>query len=73
MKNRIDKTDFRFRPSGFGQYDVTYTSPATRKRWTAHITDMELIDRTKNEDVPKRKDLEMLKYIVKVKHKSNER
>ena len=52
---------------------MTYTSPATRKRWTAHITDMELIDRTKNEDVPKRKDLEMLKYIVKVKHKSNER
>lgn len=71
MKKQISKYDFLFRPSGFGQYDVTYTSPATRKSWTAHITDMELIDRTRNEDFPKRKDLDLLKWIVK--HKANER
>lgn len=65
MKKQISKYDFCFRPSGFGQYDVTYTSPATRKNWTAHVTDMELIDRTKNEDFPKRKDLEELKRTVK--------
>ena len=63
--NKTQKTDFSFLTSGFGRYKVTYTSPATRKRWTAHITDMELIDRTKNEDFPKRKDLEELKRTVK--------
>lgn len=65
MKTRIQKTDFDFRPAGYGRYDVTYTSPATGKQWTAEITDMELIDATKNADEPKVRDLEALKYHCK--------
>lgn len=69
--NKTEKTDFSFRPSGFGQYDVAYKSPVTGKEWKAHITDMSLIDLTRNKEYPKRKDLDLLKWIVK--HKANER
>ena len=58
MKVTISITDFSFLPSGYGHYKVTYTSPATRKSWTATTNDMPLIDATKNADDPKRKDLE---------------
>lgn len=65
MKTTIKKSDFTFLPSGFGQYKVTYTSPVTGKKWTKVITDMELIDATKNSDSPKIKDLKALKFNVK--------
>lgn len=29
--NKISTTDFRFLPSGYGHYRVTYTSPVTGK------------------------------------------
>lgn len=57
--------DFDFKPAGYGHYKVTYTSPATGKQWSATISDMELVDATKNSDEPKRKDLEILKFICK--------
>ena len=61
----ISKADFQFFKSGHGHYKVIYESPVTGKRW-AKVTDyMPLIDATKNEDAPKRKDLEMLKFICK--------
>ena len=62
---RTEKSDFNFTFGGWGHYIVTYTSPKTNKKWSKVITDMSLIDATKNEDNPKRKDLEILKYIIK--------
>lgn len=59
------KSDFQFFKSGHGHYKVIYTSPATGKT-SAKVTDnMPLIDATKNEETPKRKDLETLKFICK--------
>jgi len=65
MKTTIKKTDFDFTFTGYGHYKVTYTSPVTQKKWTKTITDMPLIDATKNSDSPKKCDLIDLKKIVK--------
>ena len=54
--------DFDFTLSGYGRYKVTYTS-ASGKSYTAIITDMTVIDSTKNSDSPKAKDLKVLKDI----------
>ena len=63
MKTTLRDFDFTF--AGYGHYKVTYTSPKTGKQWSITTTDMELVDATKNSDEPKRKDLEMLKFICK--------
>lgn len=65
MKTTISLSDFNFRLSGYGHYEVTYTSPATGKSWTATINNMPLIDATKNAEEPTKKDLETLKRVVK--------
>lgn len=65
MATRIQKTDFDFRSLRYGYYLVTYTSPATGKQWTTAVTDMTLIDATKNADEPKVRDLEYLKSVCK--------
>lgn len=57
--------DFRFEMAGYGHYKVIYTSPTTGKRWYTITSDMQLIDDTKNEEEPKRKDLERLKRMCK--------
>lgn len=62
---RLSINDFRFKPTGYGRYEVTYTSPKTGKQWKASTTDMMLIDDTKNADEPKQVDLRRLLYIVK--------
>lgn len=59
---------FTFVFVGSGQYRVTYTSPNTWKSWAATITDMTLIDKTKNSECPKRTDLERLKKAIKKKN-----
>lgn len=58
---------FTFIFVGYGQYRVTYTSPNTGKSLAATITDMTLIDKTKNSECPKRTDLERLKKAIKKK------
>ena len=65
MKTKETIYNFDFQQKGYGRYEVTYTSPVTGKKWTAEITDMELIDSTKNADDPKRCDLEELKRACK--------
>lgn len=57
--------DFTFEYVSPGHYYVTYTSPLTGKKWARLVTDMELIDATKNTDNPKKKDLIILKKYVK--------
>lgn len=65
MGTKIEKSDFEFVFAGYGHYKVTYQSPKTGKKWTKTINDMSLIDTTKNEEFPKRKDLEALKRAIK--------
>jgi len=65
MKTTTKLSDFTFKFAGHGHYKVTYTSPVTGKEWTATISDMPLIDDTKNADEPKLKDLNMLKRVCK--------
>lgn len=62
----IDITDFDFNFLGKGSYEVTFTSRKTGKQYTSRITDMEIIDLTKNEDEPKVKDLNSLKRLCKM-------
>ncbi len=52
----ITKSQFRFKFTGHGHYLVDYTTANERLRYSATITDMEIIDLTKNEDFPKQKD-----------------
>ena len=65
MKTRISIYDFDFRFSGHGHYKVTYTSPVTGKQWSTTVSDMTIIDATKNADKPEPKDLEALKWMCK--------
>lgn len=65
MKRKISLMDFDFHFAGYGHYRVTYISPVTGKQWTRTTDNMPLIDATKNEDEPKRKDLETLKRFCK--------
>lgn len=58
----ISVYDFDFTLSGYGRYKVTYTS-ASGKNYTTTITDMTVIDATKNSDSPRAKDLKVLKDI----------
>lgn len=67
MKTKISIHDFQFQILNRGQYRVTYTSPVTHKEWSMVTNDMTLIDSTKNTIEPKRKDLELLKYLCKNK------
>ena len=63
--NKISKSDFDFRFHGHGHYFVTYFSPKTNKSWSAIITDMTIIDATKNSDEPTIKNLNHLKWLCK--------
>lgn len=66
MKNNINKSDFTFKQLSNGVYRVTYASPANSAIfWSRLITDMELIDATKNKDYPTRTALQRLKRFVK--------
>ena len=65
MKNKISKSDFQFKQLDYGYYYVTYTSPKTNIKWSTVITDMELLDKTKNIEKPKIQDLENLKRYCK--------
>lgn len=65
MKNTISLSDFEFKITGYGHYEVTYTSPNTQKSWTTKTSNIPLIDATKNAKYPKFKDLHSLKQLCK--------
>jgi hypothetical protein len=65
MKKSIEISDFSFIVSGYGHYKVRYKSPLTGKEWITTTNDMELIDKTKNAEEPKIKDLKELKRVCK--------
>lgn len=58
--------DFDFEIAGHGHYKVTYTSPATGKRWTTTTNNMPLIDATKNAEEPNVRIWKNLKGFVKM-------
>lgn len=64
MKTSIH--DFSFVQLGYGKYRVIYESPQPGKLWSVVITDMTIIDATKNSDSPKIKDLNSLKRLCKL-------
>ena len=57
---------FSFRFAGFGQYVVKYTTPTRGDYWRACITDMSLIDDTKNAEKPTGSALRRLRDAVKL-------
>ena len=64
-QNTIKLSDFTFQFSGYGHYEVTYTSPVTGKSFMRTTDNMPLIDATKNADEPKKSDLTRLKSYCK--------
>ena len=66
MKSTIKKSDFEFKFSNYGHYIVTYKSSKTLKSWTTVISNMPLIDSTKNTDYPKKVNLNHLKKLCKI-------
>ena len=65
--SKILLTDFGFIFNGYGRYIVTYYEPGSGKAYSKTITDMEIIDKTKNSNNPKVKDLNTLKRMCKNK------
>ena len=64
-RKRTSINDFRFKKTGYGIYDVTYTSPVTDTIWFTSISDMSLIDATLCAAKPRQKDLDLLKKKCK--------
>lgn len=56
---------FEFRLVGYGHYKVKYTSPERGDYWVCTISDMLLIDATKNAEAPKASDLQRLYRTIK--------
>ena len=65
MKRNLKLSDFTFKFAGYGLYLVTFQSPQSGKSWKCMTSDMTIIDATKNADEPLKKDLEILKRLVK--------
>lgn len=63
--NAISLIDFSFIKEGYGCYHVQFTSRNTLHSWNALVTDMTLIDATKNAEKPKRADLVALRNYCK--------
>ena len=57
--------DFNFKFTGAGHYKVSYSSPQGKRQYSKTITDMTIIDRTKNAEEVKQKDLKELYRQIK--------
>lgn len=64
-RKKTSINDFRFKKTGYGFYDVTYTSPVTDTIWVTSISDMSLIDATLCTAKPRQQDLDLLKKKCK--------
>ena len=60
----IKINQFSFYHICVGEYRVTYTNPKTKVSYISIITDMDLIDNTKNKFKPKVEDLKLLKSKI---------
>lgn len=59
-----DLHNFTFKSIGYGHYRVTYTTDKRGDYWVNAITDMSLIDATKNSEWAKLRDIEHLRKCV---------
>lgn len=62
-----DLHNFRFEPNGYGCYKVTYYTENRGDYYTTIISDMTIIDATKNAEWAKVRDIEWLRHVVIVK------
>ena len=62
-----DLSQFEFEQIGSGCYKVKYETRFRGDYWVASITDMTLIDATKNAEWAKLKDIKHLRDVVKAK------
>ena len=60
-----DLSQFTFQFAGAGHYYVTYTTERRHDYWKALITDMTIIDATKNAEWAKADDIKQLRDMVK--------
>ena len=58
-----DLSQFSFNFSGYGHYRVVYTTPSMRYMYIATISDMTVIDATKNAECAKLDDILNLRRI----------
>ena len=65
MKQNLSISDFTFRFMYPGHYRVTYTTPIRGLKYSNVITDMTIIDDTKNSDNPTQKNLKHLRNLCK--------
>lgn len=65
--SKLTLSQFRFTPTGPGHYYVTYITKGGRQKG-ALVTDMQLIDATKNSDFPKGTDLDKLRRLINQKN-----
>jgi len=59
--------DFKFKLFRFGYFKVTYTNPANNKEFSHLTNNMQLINNTKNCELPLQNELECLKRMCKQK------
>ncbi len=69
MATKLSQIDFSFQYANYGIWKVTYTSPNTGEKWSAGITDLELIEKTRDARFPKDQDLRQLLKICKTNDK----
>lgn len=65
IDSHFHQRNFMFQYANYGIWKVTYISPKTGERWSAGVTDLDLIERTKNTRFPKSEDLLKLLSICK--------
>lgn len=65
LDSPFHQRNFSFQYANYGIWKVTYISPKTGERWSAGVSDLDLIDRTKNTRFPKEADLMKLGRICK--------
>ncbi len=65
MVRANDLSNFTFKFAGSGHYKVIYKTPIRGDYWKALITDMTIIDATKNADWAKVEDIKHLMFLCK--------
>lgn len=50
IDSHFHQRNFMFQYANYGIWKVTYISPKTGERWSAGVTDLDLIERTKTHD-----------------------
>lgn len=65
LDSPFHQRNFSFQYANYGIWKVTYISQKTGERWSAGVSDLDLIERTKNARFPKETDLMKLGRLCK--------